>query len=82
MPTIKRKPNFFDTEQGLELEEALRNMTVDVAFNTESSYSADSVRYPDNVISFVQKHKSYLIAHPAVDPSAYVANLRLMTRLR
>ncbi len=82
MPTVKRKPNFFDTEEGIELEDALRNMMLDAAFNTESTYSADCVKYPDGMVTFVDKHKCYLIAHPTIDPISYVKNLRLKTRLR
>jgi hypothetical protein len=82
MPTFKRKTDFFETELGAEIEAMLQRMTHDAAFNTESGYTANVVRYPSNVISFVDKHKDYLIAHPAIDPRLYMANLRLKTRLR
>jgi hypothetical protein len=82
MATFKRKIDFFTTEKGIEVEEKLRLMTLDNAFNTESGYTADTNRYPDNHLSFVDRHKDYLVAHPAVDPTLYLANLRLKTRLR
>jgi hypothetical protein len=82
VPTLKRKTDFFETEKGLEIEQMLHTMAADMAFNTESGYTANAVRYPDNVISFIDKHKDYLIAHPAIDPKLYMANLRLKTRLR
>jgi hypothetical protein len=82
MPTIKRKMSFFETPEGVEVEEALARMVQDTAYNTKSSYSANTVLYPDNCLSFIDKHKTYLVAHPAIDPGLYLSNLRLMTRLR
>ena len=82
MPTVSKRPNFFETEEGAEVEEMLRSMEADAAFNTQSSYIADSVNFPGNVLSFMEKHKRYIIANPTIDPRSYVANLRLKTRLR
>jgi hypothetical protein len=78
----QRKTDFFDTEEGIKIIEKLRIMALDQDFNTDSSYSANSVLYPDNQIPFVEKHMRYLITHPAMDPDHYLANLRLMTRRR
>lgn len=82
MATLKKRVSFFDSEEGLKIEEMLRQMTQDAAFNTEASYSTNSARYPDNLIPFVDKHMNYLNAHPNTDPHQYIANLRLMTRFR
>lgn len=82
MPTLKRTVKFFESEEGLEIEKLLQNMAADMAFNTQSSYSANSTLHPDNLISFVEKHMNYLNLHPAINPREYIANLRLMTRLR
>ncbi len=82
MPTYKKKVNFIDTLKGIEIEEALRNLYADMSYNTVASYSANSSLYPDNVIPFVDKHMAYLTSHPSVDPDLYMANLRLMTRIR
>jgi len=60
----------------------LRSMEADAAFNTQSSYIADTLNFPDNTLSFIEKHKRYILANPALDPRLYVANLRLKTRLR
>jgi len=79
---MKTRPKFFDTELGIRIEKALHEMTRDKSFNTASTYSADSETYPDNLISFVDKHMTYLVAHPSLDAQMYVANLRLMTRKR
>jgi phosphoribosyl 1,2-cyclic phosphodiesterase len=82
MATTNKRPHFFETAEGVQIEEMLRAMEVDVAFNTQSSYVADTAHFPDNVLSFMDKHKRYLLANPSVDPRSYVANLRLKTRLR
>ena len=82
MPNVKKKPGFLESAEGIEIENTLRHMESDSAYMTESSYSANSDLYPDNLISFVEKHMNYLRTHPATDPQHYVSNLRLMTRLR
>ncbi|MGF7229523.1 MAG: hypothetical protein ACQR33_06125 [Candidatus Saccharibacteria bacterium] len=82
MATVKKRPQFLDSEVGIEVERKLYLMTQDVAFNTGSSYSPDGELYPDNLIPFVDKHMNYLCKHPAIDPAHYLANLRLMTRVR
>lgn len=81
MPASK-KIHFMDTEKGAWIERELRVMFEDATYNTESSYSANSEAYPNNLIPFVDKHMNYLRAHPATDPHQYLANLRLMTRVR
>lgn len=82
MPTVKKKVNLFDTEEGAEIEKALRIMAEDKGFSTKASYSTNSTMYPNNSIPFVDKHMSYLSAHPSVDPEHYLANLRLITKIR
>ncbi|MFA5003790.1 MAG: hypothetical protein WC498_00735 [Candidatus Saccharimonadales bacterium] len=66
----------------LGVPQALRQMEQDGAYNTESSYSPNSMLYPDNQMPFSQKHIAYLKAHPKLDPVHYLANLRLMIRRR
>ncbi|CAN5456799.1 hypothetical protein BH10PAT3_BH10PAT3_7870 [soil metagenome] len=82
MPTAKKKINLYESEEGAIIQKELRAMAADLAYNTGSSYSADSSAYSDNLIPFVDKHMRYLIVHPSVDPVHYLANLRLMTRIR
>ncbi len=82
MPTYNKKPSFFDTEEGLEIERILRSMSADAAYNTRSSYTANTLRYPDNLIPFVDKQMDYLRSHPAIDPKHFIANLQLMTRIK
>ena len=82
MSTLKKRANFFETEEGMEFVENLRSMQIDKSYNTGASYSANNTEYPDNLIPFVDKHKNYLNAHPAIDAKLYIANLRLMTKVR
>jgi hypothetical protein len=82
MPTIKKNLNFLETEEGKEAARLLTAMAADAAFNTGPSYSADTNEYPNNLIPFVNKHMDYLRNHPATNPSHYLANLRLMTRIK
>ncbi len=82
MATLKKRVSFFDSEEGTQTRTILEGMIVDTKFNTGDSYSANAVEYPDNVIPFVDKHMNYLNAHPSVDLSHYISNLRLITRVR
>jgi hypothetical protein len=82
MPYVKKKNNFFDSQEGYETKRVLEAMVEDGRYNTASSYSAKIETYPDNLMPFVDKHMEYLNAHPSTNPSHYLANLRLMTRLR
>ncbi len=80
MSSPKTRSQFFDTEEGIKIEQALREMVTDPRFNTESSYSPNLSLYPDNLIPFVEKHKAYLNARPALNAQMYIANLKLMTK--
>jgi hypothetical protein len=82
MGSLKSRSAFVDTEEGREIKLQLQQMAGSSSYNTTSSYSANSVLYPDNLISFVDKHMNYLISHPSLEPSMYLANIKLMTKLR
>ncbi len=82
MPTNKKKIAFLESEEAVSVKQELLSMAKDMTYNTLSSYSANSDTYPDNLIPFVDKHMSYLNTHPSVDTEHYLANLRLMTRIR
>lgn len=82
MSSYKKKPDFFDTEEGDNARAILTAMVKDASYSTESSYSADAENYPDGQIPFVAKHMAYLRNHPSTDPSQYLSNLKLMTRIR
>ena len=82
MSSYKKRPDFYNSDEGIAVANTLREMAGDTAFLTDSSYTANSTMYPDNLIPFVKKHMDYLNAHPSTNPQQYLANLRLMTRIR
>lgn len=82
MATHSKRPDFFTSEDGFDLLKKLEAMIADKSYNTSPSYSANSELYPDNLMPFIDKHVAYLQQHPSIDPWQYIANLRLMTRLR
>ncbi len=82
MSTVKSRTHYLETEEGINILEALEQMVADPRYNTAPTYSANSTQYPDNLIPFVDKHMNYLTTHPKVDAEMYIANLKLMTRAR
>jgi len=82
MSAPKTRSQFFTTEEGVHIEQELLEMVKDGRYNTDSSYSPNLTLYPDNLIPFVEKHKAYLMSHPALNAEMYLANLRLMTKHR
>lgn len=80
MPSYKKKPDFFTTEAGAKAKDDLEAMQNNQAFNTPSCYTANTVRYPANNMTFAEKHLDYLKNHPNTNPDQYIANLRLITR--
>jgi len=63
-----------------EIREALVRMEHDAGLLTERGY-ADAL-FPDEVVSFVEKHVAYLHSHPKINPKGYLANLRTMIKIR
>lgn len=59
---------------------ALETMQGDPSLVTKSAYRANAELWPGNRISFIDAHLAYLKTHPAVNPSHYLSNLRLMLR--
>lgn len=82
MPTAKKRPDLYTSEEGAKVQAALKSMALDNGYSTIDSYSANADVHPDHLVTFVEKHMSYLQTHPSVDPDHYLANLRLMTRVR
>lgn len=65
------------------VREKLTAMETDPGLHSaKSTFSANSEKYPDNQMPFVDKHIAYLMNHPNIDPNQYLANLRLMLRRR
>lgn len=63
-----------------EVREVLEAMQNDPTMITDSAYSPDTEKWPDNRIPFVEIHMAYLKSHKHVDPEHYLSNLRLMIR--
>ncbi len=82
MPSTKKRINFYESTDGVDVKDRLKSMVLSVAYNTKSSYTANGNLYPDNLIPFVDKHMQYLSLHPTIDPYHYLANLRLITKLK
>ncbi len=82
MSSYKKKRNLYDTEEGAEIIKELKKMAIDEQFNTGSTYSSDIEHYPDNAIPFVDKHIKYLNSNQNINPQHYLANLRLMSRIK
>ena len=74
------------TEQRLldgQVREKLMDMERNPLLNTRAtSYSANAELYPNGEMPFVEKHMAYLMDHPKVDATQYLANLRLMLKTR
>lgn len=69
-------------EDLLECEKELIAMVQGSVYITDPSFSANNTKYPDNLIPFVDKHMDYIRRHPTTDPHQYIANLKLMTKMR
>ena len=63
-----------------EIRTALQVMEANPALVTKSAFRANTEKWPDNTISFVESHMAYLKLHPKTDPQHYLSNLRLMLR--
>lgn len=82
MVASQKTRDFLSSKIGLETREKLRAMQSDATFSTADSYTPNTTMYPDNVLSFVDKHMDYLSTHLEVNVQTYLANLRLKTRVR
>lgn len=78
----KKRQDFFTSEEGMQVRSALQSMEANPLFNTVASYSVNTASYPDHSMPFVDKHMQYLNSHPSINPDHYLANLRLMSRVR
>jgi hypothetical protein len=71
----------FDIDEE-EILSTLNAMEDNPLFVTKSAYRANSEQWPDHRISFVNTHLAYLKSHPSVNPRHYLANLRLILKVR
>jgi hypothetical protein len=82
MSAVAKKTNFLESEEGIETRQTLQLMEESIYFNTTSVYTPDTLHHPDNLISFVDRHMNYLSCHPNLVPEQYIANIKLMIRIR
>ncbi len=82
MATAHKRVDFYESEEGLGVQATLLQMTQSATYNTKSSYSANTAQYPNHLVPFVEKHMKFIATHPSVNPEHYLANLRLITRIR
>ena len=80
MKSSKTKP--FSLASEAEVFEMLLQMEKDEKYNTASRYVADSLKYPNNEISFSEKHLAHLRKFPDINPYHYISNLKIMTLYR
>jgi hypothetical protein len=82
MPAYKKKIDFRETAEGIAAHAILQDMEASPTYNTSSSYTANTHLHPDNTISFTDKHIEYLMRHQNTNVNHYIANLKLITRIR
>lgn len=82
MASSTKKLDIYNSEEGRLIAEELKKMVLDNHYNTDDSYSANIVTNPDHKISFVDKHLKYLSEHRSVNPTHYLSNLKLMSKIR
>jgi len=78
MTVSTSKREFLESETASVLRKELQDMVDDPRYNTRSRYSI----LPATDAEFVTKHMKYMSNFPQIDHKQYVANLRLMTKLR
>jgi hypothetical protein len=82
MPSAFMKSRMNGYLEESEIMQELRAMLEDASYRTMPGYSNDIDTYPNNAIPFVEEHLSYLKRHPQVNPAHYLANLRIMLKIR
>ena len=78
MRTTLSQQKFLDSDVATEVRAELERMEADNMYNTQPIYAATMVEAK----TFVAKHMDYLCERPKLDPQQYLANLRLMTRIK
>jgi len=63
-----------------EIRVALQVIEANPVLVTNSAFRANTEKWPNNTISFVENHLAYLKLHPKTNPQHYLSNLRLILR--
>lgn len=74
-----QKPVFINDD---EIQDALTEMEQNPKFDTKPTFSVGSEASPPRLVSFMEKHKTYLRDHPKINPEHYLSNLRTVLRIR
>ena len=72
------KQQFLSSELSDEIKKRLELMEEDPNYHTGASVSPVN----EDIITFADKHFTYICEHPAVKPLEYLSNLRLKTQVR
>lgn len=80
MSPTQYRQDFIISQVAQDIAQQLEAMVADPRYITRDGYSPASDS--DGSVPFVAKHIAYLSTHPKVKPSEYMANLRLMTKVR
>jgi hypothetical protein len=82
MPSKSRSQSTTEFMSDAEVRQALSLMDGDSSYKTDPGYSSSDTLYPAHQVPFIERHVQYLQNHPKVNPEHYLANLRIMTRIR
>jgi len=72
------KPSKVEFIDETTIRQTLTSMVSDDKLKTEPTYSHDSA----HLVTFFEKHLTYLKNHPKVNPEHYLANLHTMIKIR
>lgn len=75
---VPSQQEFLKTPAGAQAKRDLRHMVISQIYDTSGTYDPQKGRGQ----IFVQRHLEYLIKHPYVSTSAYLSNLRVMTKVK
>lgn len=77
MTMSMKTKEFLSSQEAVEIRNELTRMMNDAGYNTRPKYSA----LAKGEVLFVDKHITYLSLHLDVNPSHYMSNLRLITKI-
>jgi len=70
------RQQFLLSDGGVHAKSELQRMTKSTTYNTPVAYDVSVGRE----LTFADRHINYLTKHPYINPTTYLANLRVMTK--